>query len=142
MNVSASDDLAVRMRQAVVDVAAALSRLDVDALGPMLADNAVMELPYAPPEMGRRAEGRAAIVEALRVAPAMFSQFRLTPGASFVSQDAQSIIVEAESRGTFRDGGAYANKYVILFTFSGGKIALWREYFDPLRLGEAEERVQ
>jgi ketosteroid isomerase-like protein len=42
--------------------------------------------------------------------------------------------VEAQSEGELVKGGTYSNRYVFIFKFEKGKILLWKEYFNPLRL--------
>jgi ketosteroid isomerase-like protein len=142
MSVALQRDKADRMRRTAADALAAVSRMDADALRPMLGDAAVLEFPYAPPGLPSRIEGGAAVVEALRLTSTLFSQFEIAPKASFASPDSEAVLFQCESRGIRVDGGAYANRYVILFVFHEDNIQLWREYFDPLRLGDADRTVQ
>jgi ketosteroid isomerase-like protein len=60
--------------------------------------------------------------------------FSLTPTDFYPSPESNSIVIEAISSGTLVRGGRYSNQYVFIFTFTEGKISLWREYFNPLRL--------
>lgn len=119
-------------------ILATLSRLEYEPLGDLLTEDAVLEFPFAPDHMPRRVEGRTAVIEAMSILPQLFSSFRMSASAMFASPDSDSLVVEAESSGTLRKGGFYANRYVTLFRFRGERVALWREYYDPLRVGPAD----
>jgi ketosteroid isomerase-like protein len=41
------------------------------------------------------------------------------------------IVAEYRSDGITRAGRAYPNSYVAFFELRDGRIAFWREYFDP-----------
>ena len=126
------------MRATVREIFATISRMEAESLRALLAEDAVLEFPYATAGISPRAVGREAIIEAMKVTPTLFSAFRQTPTAIYASPDRESLIAEAESEGTWLDGRTYSNRYAIIFCFRDGKIVLWREYFDPLRLGRPE----
>ena len=134
----ADDGKSGRMKAAIKELMGVLSRMESEPLRTYLVEDAVMELPFAPEGLPRRTEGVQAIVDAMSVMPNMFSSFHMTPMAMYVSPGSDSVIVEAESSGRRVEGTRYANRYVILFRFRDDRIALWREYFDPMRLGDAD----
>lgn len=123
------------MRSAISEIFAIVSRREAEPLRDWLAESVVMEYPYAYGGLAERYHGREAVVEAMRATREMFSDFRLTPTAFFASPINSTMIVEAHSEGLWRDGRSYANRYVMVFKFGHGKVTLWREYFDPLKLG-------
>lgn len=142
MSGPAEDAKSEHMKATVGEIAAIISRMEADPLRDLLADDVVMEFPYATGGVPDRVTGADAVVEAMKVTRTMFSAFRQTPTAIYASPVSESVIVEAESEGEWLDGGHYANRYAILFTFRDGKVVLWREYFDPLRLGKAERPAE
>lgn len=122
------------MTAAVRDVLAAVSVADGDRARPFFADDLKMELPFSRPPFPQERRGGDTISASLTGSKAILQDFTLKPTKFYPSPETDSIVVEAESSGKLVKGGDYANQYVFIFTFVNGKIALWREYFDPLRL--------
>lgn len=122
------------MRATVKTLFEAVSIADAQAARPLLADDILMELPFAIPPFPTAKSGGDAIASGIEGGSRLFSSFRLTPLTFYPSPETNSIIVEAESEGKLTKGGTYSNQYVFIFKFANDKIALWREYFNPLRL--------
>jgi uncharacterized protein len=122
------------MRATVRTVFAAVSAADGEALRPLLADDASMELPFAIPPFPCAKSGGDAIASGIQGASRIFTSFRLTPVSFYPSPETNSIIVEVQSEGQLTRGGVYSNQYVFIFKFAHDRIVLWREYFNPLRL--------
>ena len=122
------------MRATVVRLIDAISAMDEAALRPLLADDAIMELPFAPPAFPASKSGGDAMAAGIGGAGRFFTKFRMTPRAFYPSPETNSIIVETDSEGTLHNGGSYSNRYIMLFRFRGNKIILWREYFNPSRV--------
>jgi ketosteroid isomerase-like protein len=69
--------------------------------------------------------------EALPQALAPFDQWADT---LYVVGDGDTAVVEGRSHGTAtHDGSTYENRYAWIMHFRDGKIALMREYFNPIR---------
>ncbi len=104
----------------------------VDELVALFADDAVMELPFAPGRMARRYEGKAAIVEFQLFARDSFSRFSMTVDAIHETADPHVVIAEHRSDAEVAENGRpYRNHYVTFFTFSDdGLISSWREFYD------------
>jgi ketosteroid isomerase-like protein len=104
----------------------------VDELVARFADDAVMELPFAPGKMPRRHVGKAAIGEFQRFARDAFSRFSMTVDAVHETADPHVVIAEHHSDAEVAENGRpYRNHYVTFFTFDGdGLIASWREFYD------------
>jgi len=52
-----------------------------------------------------------------------------------VTSDPELVVVEFRSTGTFEATGlGYANRYALILRARGGRIVLYREYFNPLAL--------
>jgi len=111
--------------------------MDHELLRTWLDDEAVMEFPYAFGDMPARYEGVDAILSAMSIISQMFVSFTLTPVNFYSSPDTNSMIVEAVSNGVRSNGSDYDNRYIILFSFKGEKVVMWREFFNPLKLPEA-----
>lgn len=122
------------MRTIVKTLFEAVSVADGQAVRPLLADDILMELPFAIPPFPSEKSGGDAIASGIKNGSRMFTSFRLTPITCYPSPETNCIVVEAQSEGQLTKGGVYSNQYVFIFKFTDDKIILWREYFNPLRL--------
>jgi uncharacterized protein len=122
------------MRATVETLFEAVSVADDRAARPLLADDILLELPFALPPFPSAKSGGDAVAAGIGAGSRIFASFRLTPLSFYPSPETNSIIVEAKSEGLLAKGGTYSNQYVFIFKFANGKIVLWREYFNPLRL--------
>src|SRR5260370_21242318 len=85
----------------------------VDDLIPLFADDAVMELPFAPGKMARSHVGRAAIADFQRFARDTFSQFSMSVEAIHETVDPHVVIAEHRSAATAAGHGRpYPSHYV------------------------------
>jgi ketosteroid isomerase-like protein len=107
-------------------------QMRVDDLIEHFADDAVMELPYAPGRMEKRYDGKAAILAFQLFARDSFSSFAMTIDAIHETGDPHVIIAEHRSDGVVAENGRpYRNRYVTVFTFDDdGLVTGWREYYD------------
>ena len=122
------------MQTTVETLFRAVSIADGPAVRPLLSDDILMELPFAVPPFPSAKSGGDAVASGIRNGSRIFSRFRLAALNFYPSPEMNSIVVEAQSEGDLVKGGRYSNQYVFIFKFENGKIALWREYFNPLRL--------
>ncbi len=104
----------------------------VEELVAHFADDAVMELPFAPGRMPRSHVGRAAIAEFQEFARASFSSFSMTVDAIHETTDPRVVVAEHRSDAVVAENGRpYQNHYVTFFTFDDdGRITKWREFYD------------
>jgi uncharacterized protein len=104
----------------------------VDELVECFADDAVMELPFAPGKMPRRHEGKVAIGDFQRFARDAFSEFSMTVDAIHETADPHVVVAEHRSDAVVAENGRpYRNHYVTFFTFADdGRITSWREFYD------------
>ena len=111
----------------------------VDELIEYFADDAAMELPFAPGHMEKRYAGKEAILDFQRFARDAFSTFSMTVDAIHETRDPRVVVAEHHSDGVVRaNGRAYRNRYVTFFTFDdAGRVRNWREYYDAGAVVEA-----
>jgi ketosteroid isomerase-like protein len=107
-------------------------QMRVDDLIELFAEDAVMELPYAPGRMEKRYDGKDAILAFQRFARDSFSSFAMTIDAIHETVDPHVVIAEHRSDGIVAENGRpYRNRYVTVFTFADdGLVTGWREYYD------------
>jgi ketosteroid isomerase-like protein len=104
----------------------------VDELVDLFADDAVMELPFAPGRMARSHVGKPAIGDFQRFARETFSEFSMTVEAIHETTDPHLVIAEHRSVAVVAENGRpYRNHYVTFFRFDDdGRITSWREFYD------------
>jgi ketosteroid isomerase-like protein len=117
----------------VRDILALAGEMRVDDLIAHFAEDAVMELPFAPGRMEKRYDGRAAIHAFQSMARDSFSSFAMTVDAIHATDDPNVVIAEHRSDGVVAaNGRPYRNRYVSIFTFGDdGLVTRWCEYYDP-----------
>jgi uncharacterized protein len=106
----------------------------------LLADDAVVEIPFAAPGRPRRSEGRAqflAFAEAARAAlPVRFTDCRDV--AIHDTADPEVIVVEYDLTGIVTTTGRRATaRFIGVLRVRDGQIATWREYQDTLAIAQA-----
>ena len=110
------------------------------ALMEMLTEDAVMEFPYAPPTRPARLVGKPEIVRFF----AGFGDFLVLDAVHLVAAhpttDPDIAVVEMEGRGKYaQTRRPYFQKYVSVLTFRGGRIAHWKDYWNPSNVTEGGE---
>jgi ketosteroid isomerase-like protein len=122
----------VENRDRVVELLRLAGAMDVDALVECFADDAVIEVPFAPGRMPKQHRGRAAVREFLELAHDSFAPFTITVDSVYGTDDANVVVAEFHSDGIVRTNGRpYQNRYVVFFTFDHeGRLTNWREYYD------------
>ncbi|MEV7010905.1 nuclear transport factor 2 family protein [Streptosporangium sp. NPDC051022] len=108
--------------------------------GGLLAEDVVVEMPFAPPGRPRRVEGRerfAAFAAQGRAAlPVRFDEIREL--AVHETADPEVIVVEYEITGTVTTTGRRATApFVGVLRARDGKVTHWREYQDAMAIAEA-----
>lgn len=119
--------------QIVRDFLDGIGDLDFDRVERLLAADAVMVLPFV--EEVPPTRGSAAIVDQLRNSvPAMFERMNFTYDEWYDVRGAESLIAEYRSECPQREtGNIYRNTYITVFGFEGNRIALYKEYLNPLK---------
>jgi uncharacterized protein len=113
----------------------ALSRGDVDAHCQHLADDVVLEFPFASPPV--RVEGRESVRAYLRGALEVF-ELTLSISRAIEADAGAILVVEFESDGIAKPTQRpYQNSYVAIFEFRDDKICAQREYYNPVRAADA-----
>lgn len=106
-------------------------------IGDLLTDDAQFDVPYA--HFPEPVIGRAAFVRMFdEVTAGLFNPFEFTLQAFYPCTDGESIVVEYASKGMVTTTGRpYANRYAGIFRIRDGRIALWREFFNPEEFARA-----
>lgn len=112
----------------------------VSPMDSLLADDAVVETPFAPPGRPRRFNGREeflAFAAAGRAAlPVRFEECREL--AIHETADPEVIVVEYELSGTVTTtGGRASAPFIGVLRVRDGQIAGWREYQDAVAIAHA-----
>lgn len=107
-----------------------VGRLEIDAALELVTDDLILELPFRADGGPRRLEGDDA-ERFVRAMPKLFSQLHFSDVVVHGQLPSGLVAAEYRSDGATRAGRPYANSYVALFEVRDGRIARWREYFDP-----------
>lgn len=109
----------------------ALEALNIDGFVELWAEDGVQEMPFAPKSFPNRLEGKAAVRRQYGGMPEAYAKMTF-PGRRVRAMAAPEWVV-AEYRGEIdlKGGGSYNNDYVGVFQVVDGKIALFKEYFNP-----------
>ncbi len=116
--------------EVVRQLIARIGRLEVDAALELLADDLVLELPFRGDGGPRRLEGDAAR-RFIRAMPKLFATLPFHDIVVHGALPSGQVVAEYASDGTTHTGRSYRNTYVAFFGVRDGRIATWREYFDP-----------
>lgn len=115
----------------------ALGNLDIDAALVTFADDAVQEMPFSPDGFPDRLDGIDAIRRQYGGLPDAYESMRFTVTAAHAMADPDWVALEYAGAIALRSGGRYDNTYLGLFHVVDGRIALFREFFDPIILQQA-----
>jgi len=115
---------------------------DLDGLETIWREDAVQEIPFPPEGFGAFVtpvfDGRDAIMAHYRAAFANRRDHVFTIEAVHGTDDADCIVVEATAQSLVGETGRiYCNRYVCVFRLVDGRIAMLREYVDPLAFAAA-----
>jgi ketosteroid isomerase-like protein len=104
--------------------------LDVDGMMALIADDFTLEFPYRADGGPRVLEGDAARAF-LRAMPKLFTRMHMYDIVVHGKTATGEVVAEYRSDGLTKPGRAYPNVYVGFLQVRDGKVARWREYFDP-----------
>lgn len=103
---------------------------DFDGLRAMSAADVVLDFPYHP-NGAELHHGVDAMIKQFSVIN-VFQTFGIDIVDVF-DPGGHTVVVEGRSRGTYKSGRPdYTNHYLFVLTFSNGKLARWREFYNPL----------
>lgn len=113
----------------------AFEQRDAEKALAYIREDTVLEMPYPLfPGEGKYATRRVtgeALRTYMRGIPVRNSQIAFTAKVWRVSNDSD-VILEANGNLVRADGTPYRNKYIMVFHIEDGRIASWREYFNPV----------
>lgn len=116
---------------------------DLDGFADLFAADGVHELPFAPPGVPARIEGREALrayFAAVTSTPLRHTEFR--DMTVYRTTDPEVLIAEYDAHGEVTDTGRrYALRYLQVVRVRDGEIVLWRDYWNPLASAELLGRV-
>jgi ketosteroid isomerase-like protein len=107
---------------------------DVDGIADLVAEDVVIENPFAPDGHPTRVEGREAF--RARLGARMGGSIRFDQFADVrwhPSTDPEVVVVEFELHGRIPDH-TFTRRYIQVVRVRDGQVIHWRDYFDPLAL--------
>jgi uncharacterized protein len=132
-----SDDELRRRNLAVVqEYLDAINVWDFEKKQELLAEDAVFEMPFAPPGFEARIEGRDEIIAFVKTVPSIIDaenlhEFRLET----LHSDPGEVVATYKSDMVIKPTNLpYKNRYITRWTVRDGKIKYFAEYYDPIAL--------
>ena len=116
----------------VREIARAVSAYEFDAVAKHLHEELVIECPFPAFFQGPLRRGGAQVAAGFAFIPQIFKSFKLNITEIYDCPGQDVVVFEQTSDAEFLSGAPYANRYVMIFGFRDGKVALWRECFDPI----------
>lgn len=102
------------------------------------ADDAICEFPFAAPDRPKTLEGRETILAYMRAYPSRFSVEGVDELRVHQGLDPNVVVVEMRIKGrAVETGKPYNQQFVIVAEARDGKLAHYREYWNPLVSAEA-----
>lgn len=115
-----------------------LKAQNMDEWSQLWAEDAVIEFPYAPPGSSSRLEGKQAIFNFFKDSSKYVKFFAWSDLQIYPMLDPDTIFVEFRGIGeVIETGRSYNQVYCGLLRIKDGKIAFYREYWNPVIAQEA-----
>ena len=100
----------------------------------MMAEDFVMEFPYARPGMPTRVEGRAAVLAHLAKVGGDVSVDSASNLVVHETRDPEVVILEFDGHGrALKTGEPYEQRYISVIRARGGKIVHFKDYWNPIQ---------
>ena len=100
----------------------------------MMAEDFVMEFPYARPGMPTRVEGRAAVLAHLVKVGGDVSVDSASNLVVHETKDPEVVILEFDGHGrALKTGEPYEQRYISVIRARGGKIVHFKDYWNPIQ---------
>jgi ketosteroid isomerase-like protein len=99
----------------------------------MMAEDFVMEFPFARPGMQTRIEGRSAVLTYLMTVSQGVSVDSMSNVTVHDTSDPDVVIVEFQGHGrSVKTGEVYEPRYISVIRTRGGRMVHYRDYWNPL----------
>jgi ketosteroid isomerase-like protein len=100
----------------------------------LMADDFVMEFPYARPGMPLRVEGREAVLVHLMKVGQGVTVDSASGLVVHETQDPEVVILEFDGHGrSLRTGEPYEQRYISVIRARGGKMVHFKDYWNPIQ---------
>jgi ketosteroid isomerase-like protein len=108
---------------------------NISALGALTTADVSMSLPFQVPGWPASTQGRAELLDFLSATPKILDSLRISLTDIHQLVEPDLLIVEYRSDAVARNTGRpYQNRYIAIFTFAGGQVSEWKEFFNPIIL--------
>jgi uncharacterized protein len=117
----------------------AINAWDFDKMRELLADEALFEMPYAPPGFDRSLRGKESILAFVETVPSIIDAENLhdVEMRTFYDDPGEIVCTYKSEMEIKPKMTPYENDYITRWTVRDGKITYFAEYYDPIRLVEA-----
>ena len=110
------------------------STMDFQRASSLMTDDAVVAFPYNP--SGADPMPKSILIDDwVTSVPQFLKSVSFTIESEYYDPETGFVILEYHSSGIRVDGAPYGNDYISIWELKGDKIRVWREYFNPAKLG-------
>ena len=110
----------------------AISSKSIDECAEYIDDDVLVEVPYPAKGIDSEVCGKEAVMTGLAGIDAFFESFKLIFSEIYATGNDDVVIAEWKSDAKVAGMDVtFQNTYIGVFKFKGGKVAFWREYFNP-----------
>ncbi len=110
---------------------------DADGFLSLMAEDAVMEFPYAPSDQPREVTGRAALAPYIAQVASFITIDSMEERSVYRTTDPAVVILEFTGQGRgVANGQPYRQDYISVIEIEGGRITRYRDYWNPLALSQ------
>ncbi|WP_163510508.1 nuclear transport factor 2 family protein [Fodinicola acaciae] len=114
-----------------------------DQLADLYAEDAVIEIPFAPPGVPRRSQGREEFRARFQSVRGLWTIDGIEPVRIYQTTDPEVVVTEFTLQRTVTATGAsFASDYILVMTIRDGLIAHSRDYADPVASARAFGRLE
>jgi ketosteroid isomerase-like protein len=110
---------------------------DADGFLSLMAEDAVMEFPYAPSGQPREVAGRAALAPYVAHVASFITIDSIEERSVHRTTDPAVVVLEFTGQGrAVASGQPYRQDYISVIETGGGRITRYRDYWNPLALSQ------
>lgn len=111
----------------------------LDQWAELFAPDAIFEFPYSPRGYPQRLEGKLAIYNHVNTLFKLLKIHQFSEPTILIDPDQQRFVAEFNCEGVFLSTGkSYNQTYISVVSYDGGKIKLYKDYWNPLVVMESE----
>ena len=120
----------------------AVSRLDIETVKSLFHEDITQNVPFPPEGTPDAIHGKVAVSGSFDMLPMMFKELKYSNVEIVEPTDPDFAVGFAHADGVLPTGDSYTQNYVFYVRLKDGLIHEYREYMNPIQLGNAIAKLQ